>query len=69
MWRDVFGKPFTAASNIPVTVAEVADPAAAVAAAQGRPQHNVIIAASFQGASLARRGLIEEFDPAELPNL
>ncbi|MBN8944508.1 MAG: extracellular solute-binding protein [Rhizobiales bacterium] len=69
MWRDVFGKPFTAASNIPVTVAEVADPAAAIAAAQGRPQHNVIIAASFQGASLARRGLIEEFDPAELPNL
>lgn len=69
MWRDVFGKPFTAATRIPVTVAEVADPAAAVAAAQGRPQHNVIIAASFQGASLARRGLIEEFDPDELPNL
>lgn len=69
MWRDAFGAPFTAATKIPVTVAEVADPAAAIAAAQGRPQHNVIIAASFQGASLARRGLIEEFDPAELPNL
>ncbi|TDR90221.1 extracellular solute-binding protein [Enterovirga rhinocerotis] len=69
MWRDAFGKPFTADTKIPVTVAEVPDPSAAIAAAQGRPQHNVIIAASFQGASLARRGLIEEFDASELPNL
>lgn len=69
MWRDVYGKPFTSARGVPVTVADVTDPAAVIAAAQGRPQHNVIIAASFQGASLARRGLIEEFDAAELPSL
>ncbi len=69
MWRDTFGKPFTADRKIPMTVVELPDPTAAVAAAQGTPQYNVIIAASFQGASLAHRGLIEEFDPAELPNL
>lgn len=69
MWRDIFGRSFTAASSIPVTVAEVPDPSAAVAAAQGRPQHNVIIAASFQGANLAQRGLIETFSEADLPNI
>lgn len=69
MWRDAFGKPFTAERGIPVNVVELPDPTAAVAAAQGKPQYNAIIAASFQGASLAHRGLIEEFDRDELPSL
>jgi putative spermidine/putrescine transport system substrate-binding protein len=69
MWRDVFGRSFTAATGKAVTVAEVPDPSAAVAAAQGRPQHNVIIAASFQGANLAKRGLLETFSDDELPNI
>ena len=69
MWRETFGGAFTHSSGTPVTVAEVPDPSAAIAAAQGRPQHNVIIAASFQAAHLARGGLVEEFTEAELPNI
>ncbi|MBP0496350.1 extracellular solute-binding protein [Pararoseomonas indoligenes] len=69
MWREAFGEPFTKASGIPVTIAEVPDPAAVIAAAQGRPQHNVMLAASFQAAHLAQRGLIEELTEEDLPNL
>lgn len=69
MWRETFQAPFTKATGIPAQVAEVPDPAAAVAAAQGRPQHNVIIAASYQAANLARRGLVEELTEADLPNI
>jgi len=69
MWRDTFAAPFQQASGIETTVAEVPDPSAAIAAAQGRPQHNVIIAASYQAANLSRRGLIEDFTEADLPSL
>lgn len=69
MFRENFGAPFTQASGIPVQVAEVPDPAAVIAAAQGRPQHNVIIAASFQAANLARSGLVEELEPSDIPNI
>ncbi len=69
MWRETFQAPFTQATGIPAQVAEVPDPAAAVAAAQGRPQHNVIIAASYQAANLARRGLVEELTEADIPNI
>ncbi len=69
MWRDAFGAPFTKVSGSPVTVAEVPDPSAAIAAAQGRPQHNVIIAASYQAANLNLHGLVEEFTEADLPNI
>ncbi|MBO1077052.1 ABC transporter substrate-binding protein [Roseomonas marmotae] len=68
-YRDVYGAPFTRETGIPVTVAEVSDPAAAVAAAQGRPQHNVIVAASYQAANLANRGLIQELTPDDIPNV
>ncbi|WP_149537863.1 extracellular solute-binding protein [Siccirubricoccus phaeus] len=67
MWREVFAVPFQKESGVETSVVEVPDPAAAVAAAQGRPQHNAIVAASYQAANLARRGLIEEFDEADLP--
>lgn len=69
MWRETFAVPFQQASGIETQVVEVPDPAAAVAAAQGRPQHNVIVAASYQAANLARRGLIEELTEDDLPNL
>ncbi|RVT98640.1 extracellular solute-binding protein [Rhodovarius crocodyli] len=69
MWRESFGAPFTAATGIPVTVAELPDPAAAVAAARGRPQHNVALAASFQAAHLATSDLIERLSPDEIPNI
>lgn len=69
MWRETFAAPFQQASGIETTVVEVPDPSAAVAAAQGRPQHNAIIAASYQAANLARRGLIEELTEADLPAL
>jgi putative spermidine/putrescine transport system substrate-binding protein len=69
MWHDAFGTPFTKATGIPFTLAEVPDPAAAVAAAQGRPQHNVIIAASYQAANLALHGLVEELTEADIPNI
>lgn len=69
MFRETFGAPFTQASGIPVNVVEVPDPSAVIAAAQGRPQHNVIIAASFQAANLARSGLVEELEVADIPNI
>jgi putative spermidine/putrescine transport system substrate-binding protein len=69
MWREAFGEPFTKSSGIPVTISEVPDPAAVIAAAQGRPQHNVMLSASFQAADLARRGLIEPLSEGDLPNL
>lgn len=69
MWREAFAVPFQQAAGIETAIIEVPDPAAAIAAAQGRPQHNVIIAASYQAANLARRGLIEEFAEADLPAL
>lgn len=69
MWREAFTVPFAQESGIETIVAEVPDPAAAIAAAQGRPQHNVIIAASYQAANLARRGLIEELTEADLPSI
>jgi putative spermidine/putrescine transport system substrate-binding protein len=69
MWRESFGTPFTNATSIPVTVAEVPDPAAAVAAAKGRPQHNVIITASFQAGHLATSDLIERLTIEEIPNI
>lgn len=69
MWRDVFVGPFEKETGISSIVAEVPDPAAAVAAAQGRPQHNVIIAASYQAANLAQRGLLEELTEADIPQV
>lgn len=69
MWRETFAAPFQQASGIETSIVEVPDPSAAVAAAQGRPQHNVIIAASYQAANLARRGLVEELTPDDLPNI
>lgn len=69
MWREVFAETFQRESGIETSIAEVPDPAAAIAAAQGRPQHNAIVAASYQAANLAHRGLIETFTPAELPAL
>ena len=69
MWRESFGAPFTSATGIPVTVAEMPDPAAAIAAARGRPQHNAIIAASFQAAHLATSDLIERLTVDEIPNI
>ncbi len=69
MWRRSYTEPFTRATGIQATVAEVPDPSAAIAAAQGRPQHNVFVAASYQAANLAQRGLIEELTPEDVPNI
>ncbi|TDR90224.1 extracellular solute-binding protein [Enterovirga rhinocerotis] len=68
-FRETFAGSFTKATGIPVTIAEVPDPAAVIAAAQGRPQHNVIIAASFQAGTLAQKGLLEELTEDEIPNI
>lgn len=65
--KRAFGEPFTKATSLPVELMEVPDPSAAIAAAQGRPSFNVAIAASFQAAALARRGLIEELTVDDLP--
>lgn len=67
MFRDIYAGPFTKKTGIPVTISEVPDPSAVIAAAQGHPQHNVIIAASFQAATLARNGLIEELTEDDIP--
>lgn len=69
VFRDYFAGPFTQETGIPVTVAEVPDPSAAIAAAQGQPQHNVIVAAAYQAGGLAQRGLLEELSEDELPNI
>lgn len=69
MWREIYGSRFTAATGMGVQVAEVPDPTAAVASAQGRPQYNLIVAAAFQAANLAKMGLLEEFTEEEMPEI
>lgn len=69
VWREDFGASFNKQSGIAFTVAEVPDPATAVAAARGRPAHNVIVAASYQAAGLDLNGHIETFTPDEIPSV
>ncbi len=69
MWREIYGTRFTAETGIPLTVAEVPDPTAAIAAAQGRPPYNLIVAAAFQAANLAKMGLLEDFSVEEIPEI
>lgn len=69
MWREHFLEPWSKATGIQSVLAEVPDPSAAVVAANGRPQYNVAIAASYQAAKLASLGLIEELTPDDIPNI
>lgn len=68
-WREAFGKPFQAASGVPVTVNEVADPSAQIRAQAASPQYNAFVGTFSDAVNLHRDGLIETFDPAEFPTV
>lgn len=68
-WREMMGKPFTAATKIPVQIADLPNTEAAIRASAGSPQYNMAWVGYFQAASLYKDGLIETFDIADFPEL
>jgi putative spermidine/putrescine transport system substrate-binding protein len=68
-WRQMVGVPFTQATSIPVTIADLPNTEAAIRASAGNPQYNVAWVGYFQALNLYRDGLIETLDAAQFPEL
>jgi len=68
-WREAFGKPFTAAKGYPVTIVEVPSPEAQIRAQKDAPKYNAAIASLFEAVQMYDDGLLEDFDPKDIPAL
>ena len=68
-WREMVGKPFTLATSIPVTIADLPNTEAALRASAGNPQYNVAWVGYFQALNLYKDGLLETFDVGQVPEL
>lgn len=69
VWRESFVPDFTAATGIPVRIAEVPNPTGALRSPVANTQYNLALVTYFEAIELARLGLIDTFAPSELPGL
>jgi len=69
MWQAAFATPFTEATGIPVSITEVVAPESQIRADGDRPQYQVGIVSIAEAILLRREGLIQDLDPADLPDL
>jgi putative spermidine/putrescine transport system substrate-binding protein len=68
-WREMVGKPFSAATSIPVQITDLPNTETPIRSANGNPQYNVAWVGYFQAANLYRDGMIESFDASDFPEL
>lgn len=68
-FRDAFATPFKEKTGINVKVVDVPSPDAQVRSQKGAPRYNAAAASLFEAAALYQDGLLEDFDPAEIPEL
>lgn len=68
-FRDAFAKPFKEKTDINVRVIDVPSPDAQVRSQKGAPRYNAVAASLFEAAALHQDGLLEDFDPADIPEL
>ena len=68
-WRKAFAEPFQTETGIKVNITDVPNPEAQVRTQAKAPQYNAAVVSYFEAAKLYRDGLLETFDPAELPEL
>jgi putative spermidine/putrescine transport system substrate-binding protein len=68
-WRQAFAKKFQEDTGIKVTVTDVPNPESQVRIQAKNPKYNAIIASYFEAAKLYKDGLLETFDPKELPEV
>lgn len=69
VWRESFVPDFTAATGIPVRIAEVPNPAGALRSPVANTQYNLALVTYFEAIELSRAGLIDTFAPSDLPGL
>ena len=69
VWRESFVPEFTAATNIPVRIVEVPNPAGALRSPAAATQYTTALVTYFEAMQLAKAGLIETFTRQELPTL
>lgn len=69
VWRESFVPQFTAATNTPVRIVEVPNPAGALRSPAASTQYSAALVTYFEAVQLAQAGLIETFTPQELPSL
>lgn len=69
VWRESFVPEFTAATNIPVRIVEVPNPAGSLRSPAAANQYTVALVTYFEAVQLAQAGLIETFTAQELPRL
>ncbi|WP_425404093.1 ABC transporter substrate-binding protein [Hwanghaeella sp.] len=67
-WRDAFAGPY-AETGSDVRVVEVPNPEAQLRAQAGAPQYHSAICTFVQANNLMKDGLVETFDPDELPEM
>lgn len=68
VWETAFAEPFTKETGIKVTIVPVPSPEAQIRTQAGNPQYHAAMVTYPQGANLLRDGMIELFDPADLPD-
>lgn len=68
VWETAFAEPFTEATGIKVRIVPVPTPEAQLRAQAGSPQYNAVMVTYPQGANLLKDGMVELFDPAEIPS-
>lgn len=67
--RTAYADPFTAATKIPVKIAEVPNTAGVIRSPAAASQYSTATVTYFEAVALAKQGLLEPFDDKELPYL
>ncbi len=68
-WRDVFAKPFEKETGIAASVTDTLSPEGQVRAQVGNQQYNSAVMLIADAINLYKDGLLETFDPKELPEV
>jgi len=68
-WRNVFAKSFSDTVGIPATVTDTLSPEGQIRAQGSNQQYNTAVMLIADAINLHKDGLLETFDPAELPNV
>ncbi|NRC56893.1 extracellular solute-binding protein [Neoaquamicrobium sediminum] len=67
VWEEAFAKPFKEETGLDVRIVPVPTPEAQLRTQAGDPQYHAVMVTYPQGANLLKDGMIELFDPADIP--
>lgn len=67
VWEEAFAKPFKEETGLDVRIVPVPTPEAQLRTQADDPQYHAVMVTYPQGANLLKDGMIELFDPADIP--